>query len=358
MGGRTHSVPVCRPHLPQNACVATKVPGAGPSGVPARNNVATRKIDELGEFVRLDSALFVETPSWSSFFHKIKGRSNFQPEVHGLPHQAAPLISSYAKKGVPVVLSSEPWSTARKDAAIQRGNHPSVLAFADFVKEEMLDMRRKGIFVILPYKLLRDRPELRISPLGCVPQRDRRPRIINDYTFSGVNPSTLKLSPEAAMQWGRAFHRMLWYIFTADRRHGSVLLSKTDLANGFYQIPLTPSGALKLAVPFPSDEGEEPLLAIPTRLPMGWTESPPAFSSVTETIADLVNEKLAASPDIPPKHHLEAAASTPAPDLTRSTVDAYPIQDGGPLREPLAYTDVYVDDFIKAAQGWKNALRV
>ena len=205
MGGRTgttfNTVSVCRPHLPHEFdSVAQKVPGSGPSGVPTPNNIATRKIDELGEFVKLDSALFVETPCWQSFFHKIKGKSNFQPQVQRLPHKAAPLISRYARQGVPVVLSLEPWSLERKEAAIRQGNHPSVQAFSDFVKEEMLDTRRKGIFVILPYRLLKDHPELQISPLGCIPQRDRRPRIINDYTFSGVNPSTLKLAPEAAMQ--------------------------------------------------------------------------------------------------------------------------------------------------------------
>ena len=28
------------------------------------------------------------------------------------------------------------------------------------------------------------------------------------------------------------------------------------------------------------------------------------------------------------------------------------------MRPPLAYVDVYVDDFIKMAQGWSNALKV
>ena len=178
---------------------APQVPEPGCSGVSTPNNIVTCKIDELGEFVRLDTALFVENPCWLPFFHKVKGQSNFQPQVQHLPHRAAPLISCYARQGVPVVLSSVPLSQTRKDTEIQRGNHPSVQALSDFVKEEMLDMRRKRIFINLPYRLLKDRPELRISPLGCVPQRDCRPRIINDYTFKGVNPSTLKLALEAAM---------------------------------------------------------------------------------------------------------------------------------------------------------------
>jgi len=143
-------------------------------------------------------------------------------------------------------------------------------------------MRKNGIFIILPYSVLRDLPQLRISPVGCVPQQERRPRMICDYTYSGVNPQTVKRAPPEAMQWGRTLHRILWYVFTADQGHGPVLLSKTDMSNGFYQLHITPSGALKLAIPFPQAAGQPPLVAIPTRLPMGWTESPPAFSAPTE----------------------------------------------------------------------------
>ena len=354
----------CRPHPTQPAGVAqapTGPVGSSHSGEvrPSPNrNVATLKIGTLGEFIQLDKRKFLEYNSWDRLFLEVKGRSNFTAHLDHLPHRAAALLHRYAKTGVPVVLQSPPWTTHQKDSAITRGNHPSVQAFQDFVQEEMLDMRRKGIFLLLPYDLLKDHPSLRISPLGCVPQRERRPRIINDYTYSGVNPATVKLAPPEAMQWGRTFHRILWYLFTADRRHGPVLMSKTDLADGFYQLPLTPSGALKLAVPLHLPDGSFNL-AVPTRLPMGWTESPPAFSAVTETIADLVNESLErANPRFPPSHPLERAASTAVPVTNPRDQDPFQIIDSGPVRPPLAYTDVYVDDFIKLAQTWANCLRV
>ena len=322
------------------------------------HNIAATKIGTLGEFIKMDAENLVEYGSWERLFHEVKGRSNFTTHLDHLPHRAAALLHRYSRTGVPVVVHSPPWSHAQKDAAVDRGNHPSVQTYEDFVSEEMLDMRKKGIFVLLPYESLRDQPSLRISPLGCVPQRERRPRIINDYTFSGINPTTMKLAPPEAMQWGRTFHRVLWYIFTADRRHGPVLLSKTDLADGFYQLPLTPTGALKLAVPLQVGDGKR-YLAVPTRLPMGWTESPPAFSAVTETISDLVNAQLEERPlHIPPSHPLEGLASTSVALDNPTAKDAFPLIDTGPLRPPLAYTDVYVDDFIKLAQTWINCLRV
>ena len=290
-------------------------------------------------------------------FHSRTGRSNIHRRIRSLRHRAAPLLHRFAKNGIPVLLQSKPWSSKQKDDAFQRGNHPSAHAFTDFLREEMGEMRQKGMFIVLPYHLLKDMKQLRLSPLGCVPQRERRPRMINDYTYSSVNPDTIHCAPPEAMQWGRTLHRLLWYVFSADQRHGPVLLSKTDLSDGFYQLPLTPSGALKLAVPFPHLPGEPPLIAIPTRLPMGWTESPPAFSAFTETIADLVNEQLEEAPTyMPPPHPLESIASSPVP-LTTSIPEQHPFLDTGPFRPPLAYVDVYVDDFIKAAQGWFNCLR-
>jgi len=222
----------------------------------------------------------------------------------------------------------------------------------------MHDMRSKGMFIVLPYHLIRHIPQLRISPIGCVPQRERRPRMINDYTFSSVNPDTVKLAPQEAMQWGRTLHRILWFIYTADRRRGPVLLSKTDLSDGFYQFHLTPTGALKLATPFPNLPSEPELVAIPTRLPMGWTESPPGFSAMTETVADVINSTLEQSPPGPSRPHpLEDVASVPVP-LLPSTPDPHPVIDTGPIRPALEYADVYVDDFVNAAQGKANARRV
>ena len=346
----------CRPHLPRLSEISDRTnPSTANQGGPS--NIVESKIDVLGEFINSDTVSFLAHGSWERLFHDVKGRSNFTHHLRRLPHRAAFFLDRYARAGVPVVLSSAPWTLQQKDDAIRRGNHPSVQAFQDFIAEEMTDMRRKGIFTILPYGLLRGHPALRISPLGCVPQRERRPRIINDYTFSGVNPSSTKLAPPEAMQWGRTFHRILWYIHTADQRHGPVLMSKTDLSDGFYQLPLTPSGALKLAVPFSRANGES-YLAVPTRLPMGWTESPPAFSAVTETIADLINKRLESDQVLPPSHPMEACASSPVPLQNPQAGDAHPLIETGPIRPPLAYTDVYVDDFIKLAQGWRNCLRV
>ena len=109
------------------------------------------------------------------------------------------------------------------------------------------------------------------------------------------------------MQFGCTFKQTLQKIRHADPHHRPVCLSKVDLAASFCQFGLALSGISKLGIAFPACGDEEQLVAFPLVLSMGWVESPPAFCSGTETIADLAN----ARSDRPlPKHLLEDVALT------------------------------------------------
>ena len=78
--------------------------------------------------------------------------------------------------------------------ALARGSHQSALSHMEFLRDEMADMIDQGYWVILPYSNVLHLPHLRLSPLALVPQRDRRPRIIVDYTFWGINDDTVPLA--------------------------------------------------------------------------------------------------------------------------------------------------------------------
>ena len=173
-------------------------------------------------------------------------------------------------------------------------------------------MLKKMQWTLLPADLVTGLQHLRLSPLGVVPQHDRRPRTIVDYTFHGVNDDTVPLAPLDAMQFGRALHRILSQILRADPRFGSVYLSKVDIADGFYRIWLLPRDIPKLGVTFPTLPGEPQLIAFPLTLPMGWVASAPYFCAATKTIADLANQAYQDASQAPP-HRLEAVAETPPP---------------------------------------------
>jgi hypothetical protein len=57
--------------------------------------------------------------------------------------------------------------------------------------------------------------------------------------------------------------------------HGPVHLLKFNTTDGFHRIWLNLQDIQKLAMLLPPLHGEEPLLALPLVLPMGWTKSPP-----------------------------------------------------------------------------------
>ena len=102
-------------------------------------------------------------------------------------------------------------------------------------------MVEAGHWLVLPYSTVRHAPDLRISSLGVVPQRDRRPRPIVDYTFSAVNKATVKLTPPESMQFGKALDRIIQKAADANPLHGMVNLSKYDLADAFMRVGLSPS---------------------------------------------------------------------------------------------------------------------
>ena len=209
----------------------------------------------------------------------------------------------------------------------------------------MLDMVKRKYWTVLPYQAVRHLPGLKISPAGVVPQRNRRPRTIIDYTYSDVGPTTLQLAAPHAMQFGRAFQRLMQRIAYANPRFGPVHLLKVDLSDGYYRVPLNSRGALNLAVAIPSTR-RLPLVAIPMVLPMGWLESPPYFCMATETIADYTN----AQPLAPSTPHFQEseAAALDAPRFYRTPVPFMPPQLTFP--QPLDFVDVYIDDFMALAQ--------
>ena len=212
-------------------------------------------------------------------------------------------------------------------------------------------------------------PNLRLSPIGVVPQRECRPRTIVDYTFFGVNDETIPLTAPESMQFGKALHRIIQAIVRADPRHGPVHIFKVDMADGFYRIHLAPCDIPTLGVTLPFSHEGEPLIAFPLTLPMGLINSPPLFCSATETVCDLANQQLDRRTRHP-THRLDALADTdpplelPSSSTISSTSSSLPSPApvpvrpyNGPRRKPLSAIDIYVDDFIGLGQGSKQHLR-
>jgi hypothetical protein len=142
----------------------------------------------------------------------------------------------------------------------------------------MADMIEKGQWIMLPADQARKLPNLRISPIGVVPQRDRRPRTIVDYSFSDVNLDTCPVAPQEA--FGTALQRIVEDIVNADPQWGPEHMCKVDIADGFYRVGVRCEDIPKLGVILPpTPQDALPLVAFPLVLPMGWKNSPPYSTS-------------------------------------------------------------------------------
>jgi len=312
--------------------------------------------DELSKYA-FDNADFYRAHGWEALIKHRRGRSSLHPDVRQLPHKAARYLDNMRRRGAPVLLHTKPWTLAQKDAAIARGPHPSANEHEPFLRQEMLEMCQRHQWMVIPYSLVRHEPTLRISPPGVIPQRNRRPRTIVDYTFSSVNADTAPIAPNEAMQFGKALHRILQTIFFADKRWGPVHLMKGDISDGFYQAWLLWQDILKLAVVMPRRNGEEPLIALPFGFPMGWVNAPPFFCSLTETAADLANNAILRNvPQQPHRHDTLADTPTqPALPLVQAVVPPANQQVSRTRpKGPVASTEVYMDDFMGLAQGGKR----
>lgn len=227
-------------------------------------------------------------------------------------------------------------------------------------------MRQKGQAIVIPVSVaLEYFQNLMVSPPASIAQRNRRNRNLLDLTYFGVNAETVRLAPEEAMQIGRALERYLIRLFYADPRFGVMWQMKNDLSDCFFRIPLNADGIPQLGSILPALEGDaEPTIMFHTAAPMGWTSSPPWACAVTETIADVVNKRMAQRWN-PPVHPLEELAATPAVGRPPAS-DLQPHMTIKPMsyrftprqRQPDDTTEVFVDDFPVACQGLKRAQRL
>ena len=273
---------------------------------------------------------------------------SLHPNLRNLPHPAAPLLHRLASLGVPAPSQGPPWTIQKQDAAVRRGPHPSAgRQHAAFILEDMYNYVRAGYWLVLPYQALRGHPNLKIAPAGVVPQRERRPRPIMDYTYNGVNSQSIPLAPPYAMQFGGALQRILQHLAYANPAYGPPLMAKLDLSDGYYRIPLSAHAALELAVILPPDGNSGPLLGIPLSLPMGWSLSPPYFCLFTETVADLANTILAPHPEYPPLSMDHIPRQACPLDFHPTALWTYNMC---PPQRPMSLVDVYLDDFMAVAQ--------
>ena len=140
---------------------------------------------ELGKLVsQLISQFSASEGNWSRIVTQARHRAYLDEHVGSLPHSVAAYLHQLRSLGAPVRSTMPTWTQQCRDHSMQRGPHPSTALYLHFLENDMADMIRKGYWVFLPYHLVRHLPNLRISPMGAIPQCEHRRHIIVDYIFS------------------------------------------------------------------------------------------------------------------------------------------------------------------------------
>jgi hypothetical protein len=310
------------PHIEQQHCL--RVSPAKPRGqTPPLEQQHCLLPDSLGALVQQATHSFATVSSWQNFFLFCRDQSDISTQVSHLhqsqssPPPSGALTKPHAPNWRPSIDNHPSMVPSAHSTSTSPRAHKLAHDHVDFLRDVYMDMIRKGHRTVLPASLAIKLPHLRLSPLGVVPQRERRPRTISDYSFYGVNAETAALAPFESMQFGRTLHRLLQQISMANPRFDPVYMSKLDIADGFYRIPLRVEDIPKLGVVFPKCPGEVQLVAFPLTLHMGWVYSPPFFTAATETVADLANASINCSPQPltvspVPKATISACTDVPA----------------------------------------------
>ena len=262
-------------------------------------------------------------------------------------------------EGVPVDCGRD-WTNEAIRAAMDKGPHKSATSAASItlVAEEVDYQVKAGFCEVITWSSIADNPprNLKISPLACIPQTNRRDRLILDLSFPvyrpqavrkrkataeilqpSVNDSTTSLSPKQPVQeLGKVLPRIFDFM-AAVPPNESIMFSKIDLSDGFWRMRVSASDRWNFAYVLPQPPGEPLRLVIPSALQMGWTESPGYFCAATETTRDVIQVLISNNVDM--DAHPFESYMTPARPAKRQRLGATEWQ----------MTGVFVDDFCLGA---------
>jgi hypothetical protein len=120
--------------------------------------------DRLGTLVAKLSQDLQSCATWEEFVQHVRGRSYLADTIDDIDHPAKSLLQHYRNRGVPVKVRSDKWTPAKIQECLNRGAHPSAILHKEFLRDEMADFCESGFWVVLPYELVKDLENLKLSP--------------------------------------------------------------------------------------------------------------------------------------------------------------------------------------------------
>ena len=118
-------------------------------------------------------------------------------ELNKLPrnhYPASALLEHMWVHGVPIP-TKRGMNDTELTRAIRYSAHSSATKETTFVRKELQEQAQAGHIALFPLRAVRHLPKLWLSPLAAIPQRGRKPRLIYDFSWSGLNNTVTQVAP-------------------------------------------------------------------------------------------------------------------------------------------------------------------
>jgi len=298
------------------------------------------------------------------------------PTGPAVNHPAADMLLRFGKDGCKARCGPN-WSAHQIQAAIDYAAHPTaqVPEAATALRAETLEKVTQGYARLVKWEDLKlDPPDnLKVSPIAAIPHKTRHYRAILDLSFvlrelrdevESVNTTTDVCSHPAALdQLGQVLPRLFRMLAWAPQAQGPLMFQKLDIKDGYWRGVVEQGGEWNFCYVLPKLQDSEPTqLVVPLCLQMGWAESPGYFCTASETARD-ISEHLCALPiGTLPSHDLEDTTMEDyAHEMQKHRGPTTSAEDPRgpqwlpphpllPAKDFCHLLEVYVDDFIQAAQ--------
>ena len=117
--------------------------------------------------------------------------------------------------------------------------------------------------------------------------------MIYNFTWSGLNTSTVRLARQEATCFGNILKHNIWSVLEADPTLRLVCLSKVYLSDAYMRLWFRMKDALSLTFLIPKNHPTDTqLIGFHLDLPMGYIDSAALFCDKTETATEMSNNAI------------------------------------------------------------------
>ena len=138
-------------------------------------------------------------------------------------------------RGVPIKIERV-MTNAKLTRSIRYGVHSSSTKETTFVQKELQEQAQAGHIELFPLRAVRRLPKIWLSPLAAIPQQGRKPRLIYDFSWGGLNEAVTEVAHKEAMRFGKALYRFIDCILNASPKLDPTFLNKVDLVDSYMRI--------------------------------------------------------------------------------------------------------------------------